>query len=246
MESRKRVFLYQSAKGYRYNSDTIFLYDFVSRFAPKGRVLDIGCGSGILSLLLARDFPVDVTAVEKQTEVALYAEHNYSLNAVPVSLREGDFLKLPFDERFDYIVSNPPFYGGGSLRSPNSSVDISRHAEHLPADELVKRTASLLENRGYFIFCYDAKQCDLLLSLLREAKINPEYLRFVHPKADREAKIVLIAARKGSRALLRVLPPLIVFDENGEYAAEALEAFRRANTHSIKGERWIEERECTR
>jgi len=49
------MLLYQPESGYCYNSDSIFLYDFIDSFKPKGRVLDVGAGCGVLGLLVARD-----------------------------------------------------------------------------------------------------------------------------------------------------------------------------------------------
>ena len=94
--------------------------------------------------------------------------------------------------------------------------------------------------RGRFIFCYDAKQIDKLLYTLIENKINPEVLRFVHSKVDRESKLVMISARTNSKSMMRVLPPLIVFNNESNYMDEAKEAFIRASTHSIKGDYSIE------
>ena len=51
------MLLYQPESGYCYNSDSMFLYDFVSSFKPKGEVLDVGAGCGIVGLLVARDNP---------------------------------------------------------------------------------------------------------------------------------------------------------------------------------------------
>ena len=62
------MLLYQPDEGYCYNSDSIFLYGFISRFEPKGKTLDVGAGCGIVGLLVARDFPaVTLEAVEKQS-----------------------------------------------------------------------------------------------------------------------------------------------------------------------------------
>jgi len=61
-------------------------------------------------------------------------------------------------------------------------------------------------------------------------------IRFVHSKVDRESKLVMIAARTNSNAMLKVLAPLIVFDEKSSYNDEARNAFFKASTNSIKGD----------
>jgi tRNA1(Val) A37 N6-methylase TrmN6 len=231
------MFLYQPSSGYRYNSDSIFLYDFVRRFSPRGRTLDVGCGVGIVGLLVARDWPVEMDVIDKQPEMVAYARHNFAINALTVEARVGDFAEYVSAERYDMIVSNPPFYDSAVTQSEDVRLNTARYAHHLPVEELIEGAKRLLRPRGYFVFVYDAKQIDAVLSQLRAAKLNPEAIRFVHPKADREAKVALIAARANSRAMLRVLPPLIVFDEQSRYLPEAQAAFDRAATHSITGDR---------
>lgn len=230
------MFLYQPHDGYRYNSDSIFLVDFARRFRPRGKLLDVGCGVGILSLLLAREFPVEVSVAEKQPRMLAYARHNFAINGIPLREYPGDFLEAEIPERFDVVVSNPPFYDPRVTQSEEESLNIARYAHHLPLDPFVAKVKRLLRPRGRFILCYDAKQSDRLLESLRRHKLQPETLRFLHPKIDREAKVVLVQARAGSRSLCRVLPPLVVFGSDGEYAPEAAEAFVRAGTHSVKAE----------
>ena len=230
------MFLYQPKTGYRYNSDSIFLYDFISSFNPKGKILDIGCGVGILSLLVGRDFKVDITAIDKQKSATIYAKRNYQLNSIKAKVYQMDITKELPDEEYDFIISNPPFYAPSVKQSSDISLNISRYSHHMPIDSLVLAVKKLLKPRGYFIFCYDAKQTDIVLKKLKEAKLNPEVLQCLHPKIDRDAKIVMILARKNSNSMLKISPPFIVFDENGEYTKRAKEAFKKANTHSIKGE----------
>jgi tRNA1(Val) A37 N6-methylase TrmN6 len=230
------MFLYQPVSGYRYNSDSIFLYDFAASLSPKGKLLDIGCGVGILSLLLSRDFGLDTTIIDKQKEMLEYAIRNFELNALKVQAYAGDFLEWHSEERFDIIISNPPFYDSGVTQSVDRHINTARYAHHLPFAGLARQVKRYLKPRGRFIFCYDAKQTDRVLSELKLNNINPELLRFVHPKIDREAKLVIVAARMNSRSMTKVMPPFIVFDEESRYLPEAKRAFERAGTHSIKGE----------
>ena len=230
------MFLYQSTDGYCYNSDSIFLYDFISSFHPKGDLLDVGCGVGIISLLLSRDFPVKTSIIDKQDKMLRYAVHNFALNGLEVESHLADFTELQTDCRYDFIVSNPPFYDPRVTQSENTHVNIARYAHHLPIEQFVRKVKSLLKPKGWFVFCYDAKQIDLLLHHLRNHGINPEKVQFVHSKLDRESKLVMVAARNNSKSMTTILPPFVVFDDAGNYTPKAQHAFERANTHSIKGD----------
>ena len=121
-------------------------------------------------------------------------------------------------------------------QSEDNHLNTARYAHHLPFGELASKVKKHLKPRGRFIFCYDAKQTDTLLSELKLNNINPEVIRFVHSKIDRDSKLVMVAARMNSRSMVRVMPPLVVFDEESRYLPEAVKAFEKASTHSIKGE----------
>jgi len=165
-----------------------------------------------------------------------YAKHNYALNGLISQSYLGDFITFKIEEKFDYIISNPPFYDSNVTQSEDTHLNIARYAHHLPINDFIAKVKKLLKPRGYFIFCYDAKQVDILLQVLREQGINPEKIQFVHSKIDRDSKLVMIAARVGSKSMLQVLPPFVVFDDEGIYRKKAQNIFDRANTNSIKGD----------
>ena len=231
------MFLYQPTSGYCYNSDSIFLYDFISEFKPKGKLLDVGCGVGIISLLLTRDFDVETAIIDKQKNMLDYAVHNFTLNGFDVQSFLGDFAtEFKTENRYDFIVSNPPFYDSNSTQSEDSHINIARYAHHLPVENFIKRVKTFLKPKGWFIFCYDARYVDMLLHHLKINSINPEKIQFVHSKIDRESKLVMIAARNNSKSMTQILPPFVVFDNKSVYMIKAQEAFKKANTNSIKGD----------
>ena len=227
------MLFYQPQKGYCFNSDSMFIYDFIASFSPKGRLLDVGCGVGIIGLLLARDFNIELTMVEKQDVMVELAQRNINVNKIKAELVKCDFLEFEVTEHFDFIVSNPPFYHPDVIQSQNSHINICRYNIHLPIGPFFKKVLSLLSSRGHFIFCYDASQLPDLLENLNKVALRAEEVRMVHPKRDRPAKLVMIHARKNSKARLKVLPPFIVFKEEN-YSTEAEEIFKRARTHTIK------------
>ena len=230
------MFLYQPTSGYCYNSDSIFLYDFISSFRPKGKLLDVGCGVGIISLLLSRDFTLETSILDKQESMLRYARHNYNINGLQAKHYLGDFIAFKTEERYDYIISNPPFYADGVQQSTHTHLNIARYAEHLPIDTFIKRVKTFLKPKGWFIFCYDAKQIDVLLYHLKDNNIKPEKIQFVHAKIDKASKLVMIAARNNSKSMSDILPPLIVLDTDKTYTTKAQKVFDKAQTNSIKGD----------
>ena len=230
------MFLYQPTNGYCYNSDSLFLYDFIQNFSPKGRLLDVGCGVGILSLLLSRDFDIETSIIDKQDSMLKYAKYNFALNKQEVSSYLGDFTTAQFAEKFDFVVSNPPFYDSQVKQTQNQHLNTARYAHHLPFNLFAQKVKKILKPRGWFIFCYDAKQIDILLKELKENNLNPEVIEFVHAKIDKESKLVMIASRLNSKSMTKILPPFIVMDEENNYKAKALNAFAQADTYSIKGD----------
>ncbi len=227
------MLFYQPADGYCFNSDSIFLYDFIASFSPRGRLLDVGAGVGVIGLLLARDFPVSLTMVEKQDIMAELAERNARINGIDAKVVRADFLDFSSGEQFDLVVSNPPFYHGDVVQSENSHINACRYNTHLPIAPFFRQVKRLLKPRGRFLFCYDASQIVDLLANLAEAGLRAEDIRFVHPKKDRPAKLVMIHARNQSKARSKVWPPFVVFDGDG-YGAEAQAIFEKARTHTIK------------
>lgn len=228
--------IYQPLEGYSYNSDTLFLYDFARPFLrPKTRLLDIGAGSGILGLLCARDFEAELVMVEREAPMVRYATENARVNRLSATIIESGFLELDHGalEPFEVAISNPPFYHASVVKSQNPSLYAARYEENLPLKALLAHLKRFLKPRGSFIFCFDAKQSDRVFFELRSHGYNAEVARFVHPRIDREATLVMIHARLDSKSPLRVLPPLFVF-EGEDHTSEVRAIFKRARTHSIK------------
>ncbi|WP_456452402.1 tRNA1(Val) (adenine(37)-N6)-methyltransferase [Hydrogenimonas sp.] len=227
------MLFYQPEDGYCFNSDSIFLYDFIASFRPKGDLLDVGSGVGVIGLLLARDFPVRLTMVEKQTKMAQLARKNAEINGIEAEVIECDFLDYEPSRQFDMIVSNPPFYHPEVVQSEDAHINACRYNTHLPILPFFRQAKRLLKPRGRFIFCYDASQIAELLGALNEVKLRAEDILFVHPKKDRPAKLVMVQARNQSKARTKVHAPFIVF-EGDDYGERAMEIFKKARTHTLK------------
>ena len=232
--------LYQPTNGYCYNSDTHFLYNFIVENLKKyknikGEILDIGSGSGILGLLVAKDFEkIKLNQCEIQEMFQFFTKKNSETNKINSKLYEGSFSNIEFDKKFDICVSNPPFYHSDVIKSENESLKIARYNDSLPLEIFIKKTATILNSEGKFFFCYDVKQINEILLLLNKYKFNLEALQFVHPKETKDATLVLVYAKRNSKSLTKVLTPLIVFDEKNEFTSFVQDIYKKSSTHSIK------------
>lgn len=228
------MILYQPNSGYCYNSDSIFLYDFISSFKPKGMVLDVGSGCGVVGLLVARDNEkVELEAVEKQETFVEYATINARVNKIDYKIHKKDFLELDEDVKYDYIISNPPFYHDGVTKSQNESLFHARYNINLPMDKFFKKVSRVLKPNSHFIFCYDASQFGTICAELDKVKMRAVDVQFIHPKIDRVASLVMVHARNGSKSLMKIWPPFISF-EGEEFSKQAKEIYIKARTQSIK------------
>ena len=238
----KTLNLYQPQNGYCYNSDTHFLYNFICKNLEKyknikGNLLDIGSGSGILGLLVARDYPkLNLNQCEIQKSFQFLTQKNSEVNGIENTLHKGSIVDYTFDKQFDYIVSNPPFYHSDVIKSENESLKIARYCDSLPLITLLSKATKLLKPQGKFFFCYDAKQLDNIILIAKENKLNIESIQFLHPNSKKEASLVMIMGRKNSKSKLKILPPLIMFENNGEFKSEINQIYQNCNTHSIKCE----------
>ncbi|ASM40204.1 methyltransferase [Campylobacter sp. RM12327] len=223
--------LFQPKEGYRYNSDTVMLYSFITKL--KGNVLDVGCGCGILGLLLKRDFSnISLTMIDiLQTNINM-AIKNANENNIKADIISGNFLDMNEDVKFDYIVSNPPFYHDGAIKSKNLHKNFSRYSSNLNLQNFLEKSFKILKPNGTLIFCYDAKQINDIFFLLRNLKFNTNKVQFVHPKATKNTKLVLIEARKNSKSLCEILPPIFVNCDDG-YSSLAKEIFAKADLLSV-------------
>ncbi len=241
--------LHQLENGYCYNSDSLFLYAFIARFLKRGvSLLDIGAGCGILGLLCARDFGVNLSLIDIDEMNTKLCKKNADFNKLNAEIFCENVLDLPSDsplnprnsntKKFDFIISNPPFYDRFSPPPRNNHIFLAKKSENLPFDKLANFAKSALKAQGKFIFCYKSSELPEIFAHLRALGFNVSALQFVYPKKNaktqtkRNATLAMICA-DFSKKYLAVLPPIFNFIDE-VHSAEAREIFALCKTQSIK------------
>jgi len=225
------MILHQPQNGYCYNSDTLFLYDFITNFPIKKNVLEVGGGCGVLGLLVARDFRINLTIIEIQKVMSEFIAKNAKINNIQVDIINDNFLTYNFNKRFDYVISNPPFYNS-TKKSDNEIIKIARYDENLPMKQFFEKVNLVLSEQGEFIFCYEASRFDdIVKTLPKPLKITD--VKFVYPKKGKFANLVMIRAKRHSKSMIKFHTPIFNFD-GSEFSEDAKKVYKKANTKSIK------------
>lgn len=146
------------------NTDGVLLGAMANHSAPKN-ILDIGTGTGVIALMLAQRFPEAVIqAVEIDEKAAETAERNFESSVFNERLKVQHVSIEDFkcDEKFDLIVSNPPFFVN-DLKNEEVRKGIARHTHEQFFDDLIKKVSELLSLTGMFWFVLPIKQAEQLI-----------------------------------------------------------------------------------
>lgn len=228
-----RVTAWQPRKGFRAGSDSVLLAAACPAQAGKS-VLELGSGVGVVSLCLAARVPgLKITAVERDRDMAVLAQRNVAENGFAMDVVTADVTALPAElkaQQFDHVLANPPYFRSGT-QAPDAARAVARH-EHTPLAAWVEVAARRLLIGGTLVMIL---QADRLADLLKELGdgFGDIAIRPIMARAGREAGRILVNAKRGARAPLRLLAPLVMHDGEkhapSDYSATARSILRGGN-----------------
>ena len=246
----------QSCDGFRFGIDAVLLADFAHRALLKHmergalaecplRILDLGCGNGIIPLLLAarlrpsRDWKI--TGLELQEEGVDLARRSIRENDLEeeIQIIRGDIKEVSAlfsPGSFHAVVCNPPYWAAGTGRiSGKRQRAMARHEICCTFRDVASAAGHVLGKEGPFFLIHRAQRRGEILQTLRDQGFLPLRLRPVRPFADREANLILIEARsKGTRngdgtsaggQDPEEEAPIIVYERPGMYTREVLSIY---------------------
>lgn len=225
--------LFRQSEHFLLGTDSILLADFAQ---PRGaaRGIDLGCGSGILSLLLARKSEkLRMTGLELLPEAAAAARENMAANGLTerCEVIEGDIRRsreLFRAGSFDLAVSNPPYFAAGAgVPAPRADRAAARSEESCSLEELVAAAARLLRSGGALFLVYRPERLSELFCALHAQGLEPKRLRLVCGRIDAAPGMALVEARRGGKPGLRVEPMLILRDPDGGESEEYRRIYHR-------------------
>ena len=225
---RGRIRILQKKKGYRFSVDAPLLADFI-RTGPDDEIVELGTGSGVVSLLLSLKPFRRITALEIQPALADLARRNVTLNGLEdrVAVLEQDWRRYRPGRKFDLVFSNPPYIRSGTgfpSRTPEKAV--AKHEIHGEITDVMAATAELLSPAGRACFIFPEIRRSDFLEAAGALGLGLRRSRSVHPRGDEPPNLFLSEIGfSPSSETAELLSPLVLFGEDGRYTAEAEEIF---------------------
>ncbi|MBQ9773611.1 MAG: methyltransferase [Clostridia bacterium] len=211
--------LIQNKNGLTFGTDAYLLAAFV-RPQPNERAVDLGSGTGIISLLLLATQKVrHVSAVELQPAFADLIRRNAALNGMSETLRPICADVRTLSERdvggeVALVVSNPPYMKCTTgKRNLHDEKFIARHEICGGISDFCACAARLLKHGGRFVCVWRPDRLTDLLSAMKAVKLEPKRMTFVHADRSAEPSAILIEAVKGAAPSLRISAPLLLYEE---------------------------------
>lgn len=228
----KNLKILQKKDGFCFGMDSVLIANFVKISRKSAIVADLGTGTGIISILVVgKQNPKKVYAVEIQEELVDMAKRSVKYNDLEdkIDVINADIVGISrgkFNKRFDYVISNPPYKKlNTGLINDNQKKLISRHEVKCTLEDLVYEASKLLKDNGVFYMVHRPDRLCDIFNVMRENKVEPKEIQLVYSHLEDEANLVLIKGVKSGKPSLKVLKPLIVYNENNEYTEELLKFY---------------------
>lgn len=231
----KKVKIFQPLNGYRASIDAVILSSLVNadNLKPGDMLLDVGSGTGAVSLCLAhrlKEKEVKITGLDIQKELVLLSNQSAVVNGF------ADFLHYEcLDIRaktmlspgsFNLVITNPP-YSDHDMPSPNKSKQLAHNHENFDLTGWLTFCSKMLKPKGELLLINRAEALNEILAALHN-KAGAIRILPIYSKQNQSAKRIAVIAKKGSRSITQILPPLYMHNEDSTYTAAAQRILRDA------------------
>ena len=227
----------QNPERFCFGMDAVLLSGF-ARAKKQERCLDLGCGNGIIPILMeAKTEGKHFTGLEIQPESADMAKRSVALNGLQdrIDIVEGDIKdasKIFGASSFHVVTTNPPYMTAQhGLTNVYEAKTIARHEVLCNLEDIIRESARLLMPGGRFYMVHRPFRLAEIISLMVQYRMEPKRMRLVYPYVDREPNMVLIEGLRGGKSRMTVEKPLIVYKEPGKYTDEIYDVYGLSLIH---------------
>lgn len=219
--------IFQDTDCFSFSLDSIMLANFATIRLKDKKIVDLGCGNGVIPLIMSLRCDKKIIGVELQSKLADMAKRSVDYNGLNdvieiINTNMKDYVSDETFESFDLITCNPPYFKVNDKNFFNDNIEkvIARHEVEITLSELMFIVKKLLKNNGNFAIVHRTDRLMEILSEFRKNNIEPKRVRFVHEKSNKESTLVLIEGQKNGKVGLKVENPFILYNEDGSETEE--------------------------
>ncbi|EIC96315.1 methyltransferase domain protein [Lachnoanaerobaculum saburreum F0468] len=227
------LYLIQNPDKFCFGIDAVLLSNFV-KVKKDGYAVDLCTGSGIVPILLSTKTKAKkITGIEIQSDIADMASRSVSYNKLDekIDIINDDIsnaLKYIKHSCVDTVCVNPPYMKDmAAIKNPDLPLAIARHELLTDLESVINIANKLLKENGRFFMIHRPSRLSEIFASMKQNRIEPKRIRFIHSYIDSKANLVLIEGLKGSGVWLDVEPPLAVYKEKNVYTDEVLKIYGR-------------------
>lgn len=230
----KDMKIIQRVDHFAFSLDSLLVSEFASITKYTNKIVDLGTGNGVIPLFLSKKTKAQITGIEIQEISSDLARRNVQLNNLEdqISIINDDmknWRKYFRNNSVDMVISNPPFFkfdGNEKQLNDLTQLTLARHEISITLEEIIQTASNLLKDKGHFALVHRVDRFMDIIENMKKYDIEPKKIQFCHTKINKEGKILLVEGIKYGKPGLRILPPLIAHDDDGQYSAEVLEMFK--------------------
>lgn len=222
----------QNKGGFCFGIDAVLLSDFAKDIRNNSKVLDLGTGTGIVSILLCEKTKLSkIYGIDIQKDVCDMASRSIRLNKLEskfeiINTNIKNLKEFFEDNSFDAIVSNPPYKKENTgLKNESETKLISRHEITASLEDFISVSSRLLKNNGNIYMVHRPERLSDLFYLLKKYSLEPKKLRLVQSYTNSKPKLILVKATKNAKSFLNIEEPLIIYNKDGSYTDEILKIY---------------------
>ena len=214
--------IYQDTDCFSFSLDSVMLANFATIRLRDKLICDLGCGNGVIPLILSLRTNKNIVGVELQKKLSDMAVKSVNLNNLSeqikiININMKDFVNSEYFESFDIITCNPPYFKVNDKNYFNDSYEkmIARHEIEINLSELLLVVNKLLKNNGNFAIVHRPERLREILFEFKKNHIEPKRIQFVHEKLSKGSTLVLIEGQKNGNDGLKIENPIIMYNEDG-------------------------------
>ena len=223
--------IWQDSEQFKFTLDAVLLAAF-PLLHDKDRVMELGCGTGAVSLLISSICKAQITTIDNNNEVLGLFEKSISINKknnqISACFLDVKNIKDHFkQESFSVVLTNPPYRKVGHGRIRQGAAASACHEVTATSFDFIKAAKYLLKFSGKFFMVHLTERLSEMLCECTRLGLEPKKLQFISPVTAKEPTVFLLEAVHGAKPGLKIMPQVHVYNDKGEFSEEILMFYQK-------------------